>query len=319
MAANTIRRGGARRGSAQKRKPRRPKVSLIDRILAALPVSEATLRRIVTALITLFVIAALIAIGSWFGAFAAAGRTVAEAAGDAGFRVEEIEITGLKRMDRMSVYAVALDQKSRAMPLVDLDEVRDRLMRYGWIKDAQVSRRLPDTLLIHIIERQPAAIWQENGRLTLVDAGGVSLEPVQPDAMPDLPLMIGPGANLQMPEYEQLLDAAPALKPLVKAASWVGGRRWDLLFATGETLKLPEGDDPAAHALVKFAKLDGASPLLGKGWLSFDMRDPTRLVARKPGAESRQSMTNTTTPDTNSSTPNQNHANQAPGANGDKV
>ena len=37
--------------------------------------------------------------------------SAAEAAGRAGFRVEQIEITGLKRMDRMSVYAVALDHR----------------------------------------------------------------------------------------------------------------------------------------------------------------------------------------------------------------
>jgi cell division protein FtsQ len=29
--------------------------------------------------------------------------------------------------------------------------------------------------------------------------------------------------------------------------------------------------------------MDGVQPLLGKGWVGFDMRDPTRLVARKPG------------------------------------
>ena len=41
----------------------------------------------------------------------------------------------------------------------------------------------------------------------------------------------------------------------------------------------------AAAALVKFAQLDGARSLLGKGWLRFDMRDPAKLVARKPGAD----------------------------------
>src|SRR3546814_6388774 len=73
-------------------------------------------------------------------------------------------------MDKMTFYAVALDQQSRAMPLVDLEEVRQKLLRYGWIEDAHVSRRLPDTLLIQIDERTPAAIWQDNGQLTLIDA-----------------------------------------------------------------------------------------------------------------------------------------------------
>ena len=35
---------------------------------------------------------------------------------------------------------------------------------------------------------------------------------------------------------------------------------------------------------MKFAALQGERPLLGRGWLRFDMRDPAKLVARKPGA-----------------------------------
>ena len=142
-------------------------------------------------------------------------------ASHAGSRVQQIEVTGLKRMDRMTVYAVALDQQSRAMPLVNLEDVRAKLLRYGWIKDAHVSRRLPDTLLVDIEERTPAAVWQDNGHLTLIDAGGVLLEPVQPEAMPDLPLIIGPGRNLQGPAYHAWLVGVPALERRGQAALWI--------------------------------------------------------------------------------------------------
>jgi cell division protein FtsQ len=125
-------------------------------------------------------------------------------------------------------------------------------------------------------------VWQDNGQLTLIDKDGVLLEPVRPDAIPDLPLVIGPGADRQEAGYQALLAAAPALKPRVKAATWIGNRRWDLTFDSGETLALPEDGAPAA--LLKFAELDGARPLLGRGWIRFDMRDPSKLVARKPGA-----------------------------------
>ena len=54
----------------------------------------------------------------------------------------------------------------------------------------------------------------------------------------------------------------------------------------GETLLLPQ--DNAAQALVKFAEMEGAKPLLGKGWVRFDMRDPNKLVARKPGPDSNR-------------------------------
>ena len=252
----------------------------MDRAIAILPVSEATLRRFVTWVFVAAIAGAGLAVASWFGVPSAIGVALAEGAGRAGFRVEQVEVTGLKRMDRMSVYAVALDQQSRAMPLVDLEAVRQKLLTYGWIQDAHVSRRLPDTLLVHIVERQPAAIWQDRGRLTLIDATGVPLEAVRTDAMPDLPLVIGRGANVQEAHYQALLSNAPALKPLVRAASWIGNRRWDLLFTTGETLMLPEGEAASVAALVKFAEMDGADRLLGRGWVRFDLRNDGQMLAR---------------------------------------
>lgn len=189
--SGTIRRGTPARAVRRPSTRRKPKVSWGQRIRALIPVSDETLRRGVTVSIVTGVLVGGFAALSLFGIPGAVGVWAAESAGRAGFRVEQIEVTGLKRMDRMSVYAVALDQQSRAMPLVDLAAVRGKLLEYGWIKDAHVSRRLPDTLLVHIEERTPAAIWQSNGRLTLIDATGVPLEAVRPDAMPDLPLVIG--------------------------------------------------------------------------------------------------------------------------------
>lgn len=290
----TIRRGSPPRGRRPVPKRAPPKISWGDRILASLPISEAALRRVVTMAIVAAVAGAGFAIANVFGVPAAIGVAAAETAGRAGFRVEQIEVTGLKRMDRMSVYAVALDQQSRAMPLVDLEAVRVKLLDYGWIKDAQVSRRLPNTLLIHVVERAPAAVWQTKGQLTLIDATGVPLEPVRAEAMPDLPLVIGRGANLQEASYQALMAEAPALKSLVRAATWVGNRRWDLLFTTGETLMLPEGDADAAKALVKFAEMDGADRLLGQNWVRFDMRFPNQMLARSGAG--RETVTKTGDP-----------------------
>lgn len=289
MNSRTIKRAPARRPVQQRRK--QPRVSLGDRILAVLPIGERTLHRIVTWSIFAGVLALVVAAASMVGIPGAIGVAIAEGIGRAGFRVEQIEVTGISHTDQMLVYADALDQQSRAMPLVDLAAVRARLLaRQGWIEDAHVSRRLPDTLLIHIVERKPTAIWQNHGHLALIADNGVVLEPVSVAAMPDLPLLIGPGANQQEAAYAQLLEVAPALKPLVKAGTWVGNRRWNLTFDSGETLALPEGDSEAAAALIKFAQLDGTRPLLGKGWLRFDMRDPDRLVARKPGEVADRAM-----------------------------
>lgn len=279
-------RRSLKRRPQQHRRPAK-KIGLLDRTVAAIPLSEETLRRWTGWGMFAAALGVLLAMATWLGIPGAVGAAAAEGVGRAGFRVEQIEITGLNRMDRLSVYAVATDQQSRAMPLVDLRRVRDRLLDYGWIADARVSRRLPNTLAIDIVEREPAAIWQSQGQLMLIDAAGKILEPVDPQAMPPLPLVIGDGANAQEPAYQTLISAAPALKPRVRAATWVGDRRWDLTFASGERLMLPEGAAPAARALVKFAELDARDRLLGRGYLRFDMRNADRMVVLPAKGDNR--------------------------------
>ena len=234
----------------------------------------------------LLVAGAVAAISAW-RVPQAVGTYFGEAVGRAGFTVRRVEVRGLERMQRLPVYSVALDQNSMAMPLVDLDDTRRRLLRFGWIAEARVSRRLPDTLLIDIVERRPAAIWQHEHRLVLIDREGVVLEPVRLEAMPDLPLVIGPAANTQTGSLNLLLDAAPHLRPQMAGATWIGGRRWDLRFQSGEILALPEGEEAARRALVHFARMDQQAQLLGRNFARFDMRIPGRFivrVSREPGS-----------------------------------
>ena len=216
-----------------------------------------------------------------------AGIALGEGVGGAGFTLKRVEITGAQRVSRLAIYNVAFDQDSMAMPLVNLAATRARLLRFGWIREARVSRRLPDTLVIDIVERQPVAIWQNNQQLSLIDADGVVLESVRIDHMPNLPLVIGPDANRHIAGLGSLLEAAPRLRPQIAGATWVGQRRWDIRFQSGELLTLPEGDDEARRAITRFAMMDQQNPLLGRGFARIDMRDPRRTyvrISREPGA-----------------------------------
>jgi cell division protein FtsQ len=216
-----------------------------------------------------------------------AGIALGEGVGGAGFTLKRVEITGAERVSRLAIYNVAFDQDSMAMPLIDLAATRARLMRFGWIREARVSRRLPDTLVIDIVERQPVAIWQNSQQLSLIDSDGVVLEPVRIDHMPNLPLVIGPNANRHIGGLGTLMQAAPRLRPQISGATWVGQRRWDIRFQSGELLTLPEGDDEARRAISRFAMMDQQDPLLGRGFARIDMRDPRRTyirISREPGA-----------------------------------
>lgn len=216
-----------------------------------------------------------------------AATGIGEGLGNAGFTMRRVEIKGAARVSRLAIYNVAFDQPSMALPMIDLEATRERLLQFGWIREARVSRRWPDTLVVDVIERQPAAIWQNGGRLSIIDGEGVVLEPVRVEAMPELPLVIGNGANRQIGALATLIERAPRLRPLISGANWVGERRWDLRFSGGELLMLPEGDEAAARAIQRFALMDQQDPLLGRGFVRIDMRDPRRTyvrISRDPGA-----------------------------------
>ncbi|MCP1468591.1 cell division protein FtsQ [Sphingobium sp. OAS761] len=288
MAEARIRRGGAARLSSARDRTGKgrgrtlKRQSRIDRLIEALPVSEATLQRMASWVIVGIVCAVLIGLGIIFGLPSMAHKQAAELASRAGFEVEKVEVRGVERMDEMPVYNIALGQVDRSMLSLDLPKVRTEMLKLGWVKDARISRRLPDTLVVDIVERDPVAVWQHNGQLHLIDVSGAVLQPVSVSAMPDLPLVVGPDANRQTGALAALMENAPALKPMLAGATWVGNRRWDLRFQSGETLSLPEGDRESASALVNFARMDGVNRLLGRGIVKFDMRDPDRFVLRLP-------------------------------------
>jgi cell division protein FtsQ len=273
-----------RRGSSGRSRPRKApsRGSVSKRIASKLPVEEAQANRLAAWAFGLFVLAiagvALVALD----VPAKLGQAAGEAVGDAGFRVKSVDVQGLKQMDPRPVYDIALDQKTTAMPLVDVGAIRERLLDYGWVKDARVSRRFPDTLVIDIVERTPAALWQDDNRLSLIDAEGVVLDRVPVSRMPDLPLLVGRGANAQAVPLERLLDKVPALKAQLVSAKWIGQRRWDLSFQSGETILLPEGEAAATAALAKFAKMDKSAGLLGRGIVRFDLRIPGKMTVRLP-------------------------------------
>ena len=291
--AQQIRRNGssgvrrvakAQSRSLTARKARGQASGVVDRAMGILPFTEEQWSRIWLAVIIGGTVGVAFIIASLAGLPALAQAQVAKIASDAGFEVRNVRVTGTTRMDEQQVYARALATRNQAMPDVDIARLRDDLRALPWVKDARVSIQLPHTLAIDIVEREPHAVLEKPDRLMLIDATGVELEPVAADKAKGMLHLAGPGAGRQAEALETLLAAAPALAPKVEAAEWVGNRRWNLTFSTGQLLALPEGEVEAATALVKFARLDGKNRLLGGKVIAFDMRTPPRLYLRLPDA-----------------------------------
>jgi cell division protein FtsQ len=297
--AQTIRRNakGVRRQAqaqgrkGQVRKARAAGRSLFGRIMDALPFTEDQWHRFFIVVIFATLLAVAWVIASVSGGFVIAGERFAEASANAGFKVGHVEVRGTERLNEMRVYEKAIGRSELAMPQVDLDKLRSELLGISWVKDARVSRQLPDTLVIDIVERQPHAVLRRPDRLVLIDKTGAELEPISASDARDMLVISGEGAQSQVEALDVLLDAAPALRPQVVAAEWVGNRRWNLTFGTDQRLALPEGPERAAAALISFARADGVHRLIGGEVVAFDMRNPPRIYMRVPGRADRELQT----------------------------
>jgi cell division protein FtsQ len=289
MSARQVRRGSDVRSARRPARvitpaSRRPKRSLgaqFGKMMESLPVPRALVRRVRNWTLGLLISGGIVAGLVAMGVPGMIGMEMAHGLGRMGFVVRTIEISGREHVDRDQVYGIVMDARGQDMPLVDLAATRQKLLAIGWVGDARVSRRLPDTLVVDIVERKPAAILQRNQQLSLIDATGRVLAPVDPRTMPvQLPLVIGPGAETQIGALEALIASQPTMKTLIEGGTWVGQRRWDLRFQSGEVLALPEGDAAARDALARFAKKDSEARLLGQGYVRIDMRDPAHMIVR---------------------------------------
>lgn len=289
--AETINRKGqgvrranaARNRAATARKAKATTTGALGGALALLPFTEEQLHRVFLAIILGGAVALAWFVASLAGVPALAQAQVAALASDAGFVATNIRVHGVERMNELKIYERVLAERDRPMTLIDLDAIRADLLALSWVADARVSRQLPDTLVIDVVEREPRAVLRKPGRLVLIDGTGHELEPISPANANGMLTVEGPGAARQVAALDSLLDAAPALKPQVADAEWVGNRRWNLTFKTGQVLALPHGDDEPAAALVSFARLDGVNRLLGGKVAAFDMRAPDRIYMRIPG------------------------------------
>lgn len=299
MAAQTIKRGGkgvrraaASRGTKRKVQTAKKRTgSVFDSLMRYVPLSEEALHRVLLTAILAVAAVLVWVVASYAGLPALAQQQFAQVAADAGFEVKRVEVRGVNRMNELKIYEKVLGQRDQAMPNVDVDGLRNDLLGLSWVQDARISRQLPDTLVVDIVERVPHAVVQKADKLVLIDQTGHELEAVSAAAAKGMLVLSGPGAEQQVAALDHLLDAAPALHPQVASAEWIGNRRWNLSFKTGQVLALPEGEAQSASALLAFARMDGVNRLLGGEVAYFDMRAPDRVYMRIPGRAAEVSRT----------------------------
>ncbi|WP_363346736.1 FtsQ-type POTRA domain-containing protein [Methylocystis echinoides] len=195
-----------------------------------------------------------------------------------GFDIAAVTITGQSRMTEKELLRAAGVDARNSLPFLDAAGVRERLMAVPLVKSARVMKLYPNRLVIAIEERRPHALWQQDGRVTVVADDGVAIDELRDERYLGLPFVVGEGAQKRLPEYLQLLAGLGDLAQRVKAGVLVSGRRWDLDMTSGMLVKLPE-ENPA-RAVATLLRLQRESRILDKDIMSIDLRAPDRVAVR---------------------------------------
>lgn len=199
------------------------------------------------------------------------------------FKLADITVEGRDYVTREAILA-ALDVKAGDSLLgIDLQAARHRLEAIDWVASATVERRLPDTLYVTLKERRAVAIWQNGTEYTLIDENGRTVRASRmPPGAESLLLLGGPGAPEHVGDLLLLLTYEPKVAKRLRAAVWVGQRRWNLILKNDVEIWLPEED--AVAALQRLGKLDSDYRLLSREFSVIDLRLPDKLYLRKRGA-----------------------------------
>jgi len=223
---------------------------------------------------------ALITVGVLASDPAARLRGVASAISHTGpgFTVADIQVEGREYTPREIFEAALGVRRGDATLGFDPAAARARLEASAWIASAHVERRLPGTIIVRIIERRAFAVWQRDGRFSIIDRDGAVMQTDNLGAFGPLPLVVGAGANEAAAGIIDLLRAQPGIAARVEAAVRVSERRWNLKLAQGPEVLLPEGHEAAA--ITRLAELQGRDRLLDRPLAAIDMRLPDRLVLR---------------------------------------
>jgi cell division protein FtsQ len=201
-----------------------------------------------------------------------------QAAKAAGFRIVSLALSGQQHISREEVLATAGVTGRRSLLFLDVEETRERLKTNPWIADATVLKLYPGELQIHIKEREAFALWQKDGRVSVIAADGTVLEPYVSPRLLRLPLIVGRGADTRANEFLALLDRYPAIREQVRASILVGQRRWNLRLKNGLDVRLPEAD--VASALERLIALDRDAKLLSRDIVVIDLRLSDRVTVR---------------------------------------
>jgi len=191
------------------------------------------------------------------------------------FRVRRIEVTGTRYVQPNVLLAVLAIDSTKTI-WENLGPLEERVRQHPQVRDAKLSRKLPGTLVLKVVENLPVALITTNGGLQPLDRGGHRL-PIDPSRTHvDLPI-VSRADTMVLRLLDGLRARDPALFARVNEVRWDEGRGLRVLLS-GMTVRAYADCTPARFAEIIPVEQDLARR--GQRVSELDLRFRDQIVAR---------------------------------------
>ncbi len=195
-----------------------------------------------------------------------------------GLRVEQVALSGQRFTADADVFDAIDIPSTGSLVTFDAAGARERIEKLPWVSTAAISRIFPGSLDVRITERQPSALWINEGREYLVDGSGRVLSALKKGTNVRLPRFSGAGAPEQAQVLLDLIVRFPRIAERFELAERVGERRWTLHLKGGVVVHL--GADREAVAFAALSSPEELGKLVETPNAIIDLRTRGRVTIR---------------------------------------
>lgn len=157
-----------------------------------------------------------VAIGAVIGVLATLAVLVVTAVYSPILALRTITVDGTSRIDPTEIVAAASDQLGTPLALLDYDRMTRDLSVFPLIRSYVTEIVPPDTLLIHVTERQPVGSIASAAGFDLVDPAGIVVQQ-SAERLPGIPVISLAGADTSSPAFKAVVEVLLALPPTLLA------------------------------------------------------------------------------------------------------
>lgn len=171
-----------------------------------------------------------------------------------------------------------LIDKNKPILFISLSEIKHNIeLLSRWVKNVDVQRILPNTIIITIEEHKPFAIWHHDNQFSIVDSTGYVI--INDYYIDGLISIFGNNALSELDFVRSVVNSNTELSHEIHSFNYMQDKHWNVIFNNGLEVKLPQDNPNYAWNCLK--KLHDELNIIKSNWKIIDLRTQNKIFIKK--------------------------------------